>query len=360
MNPPVEMTTMTSTTQMPQTFSFAIQTNNLFQFWLPKGTGKVSVQISQDCPMPIAYVAQNTQLSGFTNKRIILTAVDIVNPLLTIRSTDIQLVFPLNSFSNSFNFQNDQYFDQKQPSLLGVYCPFWSNSNPSNVKFTISTFDFQKTTSYHYYNQFSVLDIHLSLVIQPLSTFSILIDYLPETVYFTFLVGSGVQQILTVNKKQQVTVPVNTEVTVTLKSKNPSLIEIQNTQTVVSRISLSTSVNQGLAGWKIALILVFSVAGGLGLIASCLFVYVYLKRKKKLEYQNAPNELVAKTELDRFATEKNELDRETENNVKTKGGFLSSTPVTLETKQDYPDLEEGQAKGNREEFIQTISENYKR
>lgn len=324
---------------------------NLYRIVIPENTGRISVALSGNCLLPLAYATNNNVSIPVTNDTSAnFSVTDFVNIDLPIPPKTIQVGGNISQLALfSFSYQNDQYFNQTTPSFLYIYCPFFADDSNKNMNATIDTSSRTSTTSFFYRNQFALINRFVTLKIDSQSVFRINFELSQNSVNFLFnnTQNSGlaffIQELLNVTQPDA-----NFEFFV--NGTGSSALVIRNDNPSPVYLSLSTSKQgkpTGLNNGQIILIVVFSIVGALLFLVLLLFCIAYIKRKKPVEYPMAPDDLSYNN------SEAFEKENYNPNTYDTEAGTFTNldpttgqtlgpgeSPLVLPTGQHFPSLEE--------------------
>ena len=214
-----------------------------------------------------------------------------------------------NTYVSNFDFQNDQYFGRNVTSFLHIYCSaFTPNTKATDVSANIMISPSSQSTQFNYYNPQAFINQQIQVTLTPNSIFTISISSSPVEVFWTFYSNSTDGFFISAAGSEFVFIPEDSKATLPVLSNTTTKIILKGNAKSSSTVYISTSLSNNLATWKLVLIIVFSVAGGLLVIGAILFLVVYCIRKKPIEY---PKTI---TEVDAFVTESlnNRVKNETE------------------------------------------------
>lgn len=333
---------------MQQLFSLSGSTANTFQVAIPAGAGRTSVNVSSACVGPLALLTDTATLSAtVAPKSFGASIVDLLNFNRNLSSRTLDVQSFQTDFASQFSFNKAQYLSWDTPAFLWVFCSSLAAGPPPSL--SILADDALLATSFVYPNPFAVIDRDITFKIAADRNQTISVPPLSDTVYFNFNYTGEDGLLFDIAGTREQLVP-GTLLTAKLPESNPLTLSISNPRPTSALVRMRTSLNYSLPGWKIALIVVFSVVGGLALIVGALFIYVSYKRsKKEAEYPVPLDNVVDLNELQKRDTPTTPSPLEIKGN--SGANDFSYKPLQIQGNVEYPPLPEESGSGSNQPIL---------
>lgn len=335
---------------------------NSLQVLLPASAGYITVTVGQNCLGPVASVSDTATLTWSVAQNIYsVTAADVVNYTPYMDSQDIKIGNVLNAFNQTFAFDKGQYVSANTPAYLTVFCASVVDSTQI-TSLKITAFDAKLSMNFTYWNQFGAENRKVTFVLQPNSQFVLSSPNPIDTLYFqlSYTGTTGLKYIDSKTGPQDFP-PDNNLIFKVDPDSNRNLrlvpLTLTNPTAIPSTINLSVSKYYSLPGWKIAIIVVFSVLGGLAIIVGILYAIIAIIRSKNpAEYPKEPKGVFG------IKTGEHHLKSSNDYQIQQKTPIPDTSegrsPVMITGQGEYPDLEGDQPAFNQDRAVPVRSENF--
>jgi hypothetical protein len=330
-----------------QLFSLS-QLANAFEVVVPASAGQTSVNISSVCVGPLAFLTNAATISPTVSpKSLKISVIDLLNFNRNLTSRTLQVDSLQGDFASQFTFNKAQYLSWDAPAFLVVYCTTLNGNSPPTL--TIIAEDAVVAAPFSYPNQFSVIDRDVTFKIAPNRNQTISVPSIGETVFFNFDYTGEDGLLFDIAGNRERLVP-GSLLTAELPANNPLTLSIFNNRSTSALVRMRTSLTYSLPGWKIALICVFSIVGGLALIVGALFIYVSYKRsKKEAEYPAPLDNVVDRNELQKRDSPTAPVLMEAKNN--SPANDFNYKPLQIQGNLEYPPLPQESGSGSNQPIL---------